>query len=134
MQLSETGRIAFNLWNEIPDHFPYISLDEFIVMPDHIHGIIVIDKSDKNRRIGSLHATTLPSDTDHFKNETMSSISPRSGSLSVVVRSYKSAVSKNVRLINKKFSWQSQFHDSIICTGGQLSRIRKYIKNNPVNY
>ena len=85
--------------------------------------------------VGSLHATNLPTPDDvPGKNKTMSCISPKSGSLSVVIRSYKSAVTKNARLINGDFSWQSRFYDAIICTNGQLSRIRKYIRNNPITW
>ena len=53
MHLSEIGHIASQMWYEIPVHFPFIGLDAFIVMPDHIHGIIVIN------RVGALHATPL---------------------------------------------------------------------------
>jgi hypothetical protein len=67
-------------------------------------------------------------------NEIMSAISPKPGSLSVVVRSYKSAVSKQAHVIDSYFSWQSSFYDNIICTKGQLNRIRKYILNNPQNW
>jgi len=59
MQLSKIGSIAFRLWCEIPTHFPYITLDEFVIMPNHLHGIIIINKSDKNPVVGSLHATNL---------------------------------------------------------------------------
>ena len=151
IQLSDIGKIAFNLWNEIPQHFPNITLDEYIIMPDHIHGIIIINRKLKKNVVSSLHATNPQSlhatnpqslhatnlqspDDVPVKNETMSCISPKSGSLSVVIRSYKSAVTTNARLINKDFAWQSRFYDSIICTDGQLSRIRKYIRNNPINY
>lgn len=64
----------------------------------------------------------------------MSSISPKSGSLSVVIRSYKSVVTKYAHKVDSGFSWQSGFYDTIICTTGQLSRIRKYILNNPKNW
>jgi putative transposase len=134
MHLSEIGRIASQMWYEIPVHFPFIGLDAFIVMPDHIHGIIVINKFIGSSTAGALHATPLPHhDTTHPANEIMSSISPKPGSLSVVVRSYKSAVTKHVHKLENSFSWQRGFHDNIICTTGQLSRIRKYILDNAQN-
>ncbi len=135
MQLSDIGSIACKFWYDIPLHFPYVTLDEFVIMPDHIHGIIIINRSSKNPVVGSLHATNLLLHDDvPVKNKAMSAISPKPGSLSVVIRSYKSAVAKNARLINNDFSWQSRFYDTIICTKGQLSRIRKYIRNNPINW
>ena len=81
--------------------------------------------------IGALHATPLlPHDTTHLAEKTMSSISPKSGSLSVVVRSYKSAVTKHAHKFDTNFSWQPGYYDTIICTTGQLSSIRKYILDN----
>ena len=134
MHLSEIGHIASQMWYELPDHFPFIGLDAFVVMPDHIHGIIVINRSIGPSIEGALHATPLhPHDATSPLNETMSSISPGSGSLSVVVRSYKSAVTKHAHKSDSSFSWQRGFYDNIICTSGQLARIRKYISENVQN-
>ena len=131
MYLSEIGHIASQMWYEIPVHFPFIGLDAFVVMPDHIHGIIVINRFIVTPVVGALHATPLPpDDVTHLLNETMSFISPKSGSLSVVVRSYKSAVTKHVHKLDSHFFWHHGFYDTIICTTGQLSRIRKYISEN----
>jgi REP element-mobilizing transposase RayT len=135
MHLSKIGHIAYQLWYEIPVHFPFIGLDAFVVMPNHIHGIIVISQSVGTPIVGALHATPLPpNDATHLVNKTMSSISPKSGSLSVVVRSYKSAVTKHALKFETNFSWQSGYYDTIICTTGQLSRIRKYISDNAQNW
>jgi hypothetical protein len=99
------------------------------------HGIIVIDRSIRTSILGALHATPLPPTyAKILKNKTMSSISPGSGSLSVVVRSYKSVVTKHANKFDSQFSWQHGFYDTIICTTGQLSRIRKYILDNPQNW
>ena len=46
MRLSETGQIAEQYWYEIPIHFPFVELDAFVVMPNHVHGIVVINKID----------------------------------------------------------------------------------------
>ena len=123
------------MWFEIPVHFPFIDLDSFIVMPDHIHGIIGINKSSETRIVGVLHATLLQQRNATIPiNEIMSSISPKPGSLSVVVRSYKSAVTKHAHIYDANFSWQHGYYDNIICTTGQLFRIRKYILNNAQNW
>ena len=104
-------------------------------MPDHIHGIIVINRFIGTPVVGALHATPLPpDDAADLSNETMSFISPKSGSLSVVVRSYKSAVTKHIHRLDSHFSWQPGFYDTIICTTWQLSRIRKYISENTQNW
>jgi REP element-mobilizing transposase RayT len=135
IHLSEIGQIASKMWREIPVHFPFIGLDAFVVMTNHIHGIIVINRSIRTPVVGALHATPLlPHDTTLLVDKTMSSISPKSGSLSVVVRSYKSAVTKNAHKFDNGFCWQPGFYDNIICMTGQLKRIRKYVLDNPQNW
>jgi putative transposase len=114
MLLSPIGEIAYRCWNEIPDHFPNAAIGAFIIMPDHMHGILSVQM---------LHATSPPQSIippqssiglkgkpDGFYQE----ISPKTGSISTMIRSYKSAVSKYSRPINTKFQWQSLFYDHII--------------------
>jgi putative transposase len=135
MHLSEIGHIASQMWYEIPVHFPFIGLDAFVVMPNHLHGIIVINRFIGTPIVEALHATPLPlPDAKFLKYVIMSSISPKSGSLSVVVRSYKSAVTKHVHKLESGFSWQPGYYDAIICTTRQLSHIRKYILDNAQNW
>jgi putative transposase len=143
MKLSQTGQIANETWLDLPKHFPNVTLDEFVVMPNHIHGIIIIEPS----HVGTLHATTLPPpptsqpapqmsqppppNIPGTKNVFMSSISPKPGSLPAVIRSYKSAVSKTVHIIDPDFSWQPRYWDHFIRSDQELCRIRQYIINNP---
>src|SRR5262245_38528195 len=52
MQFSKIGEIANECWRQIPDHFPYFYLDEFVIMPNHIHGIVLIEKPYSDNRKG----------------------------------------------------------------------------------
>ena len=52
MKLSVIGEIADKYWLEIPEHFPFVKLDAHVVMPNHVHGIVIIDKTDDNPKIG----------------------------------------------------------------------------------
>ena len=133
--LNDLGKLAEQFWCEIPSHFPNVSLEEFVIMPNHIHGIICIDStnsvetlhatsSDANK---TLHATSLPDDR-------YSKISPKQGSLSTVLRSYKSAVSNKAKHFNPNFAWQPRFHDNIIRDVQSFSNIQNYIINNPTNW
>lgn len=124
--LSESGQIAEKMWYELPDHFPYISLDEFVVMPDHVHGIIIIGSKSDDYDNHDVNEYVKP------KNDFMASISPKPGSLGTIIRSYKSAVSKNVRMIIHDFSWQPRYYDHLIRSDSELKRIRKYIIENPI--
>ncbi|MGZ5243968.1 MAG: transposase [Bacteroidia bacterium] len=144
MNLSEAGEIARKFWQEIPQHFPNCKLDEFIVMPNHVHGILILDnKANQNSgAVETLHATSqneqLPQNQNlaltNPKNEIMSKISPKSGSISTIIRSYKSAVTKNVKLFQFDFSCQTRFHDHIIRNQNEYKRIAAYICENPMNW
>jgi len=158
MYLSDIGMQAESLWNEIPQHFPMAELGEFVVMPNHIHGIIGIDNNKKCndvdfRRDVACNVPTIsppnaymdvacniptisPSGDDaKIKNEYMASISPKPGTLSAMIRSYKSAVTKwcNDNHISN-FAWQSRFHDHVIRNQEEFDRIEYYILNNVANW
>src|SRR5437773_841371 len=60
MCLSYAGRVARQCWCEIPQHFRTVTLDAFVVMPDHMHGVIVIGESRNQRNVGAQHAAPLP--------------------------------------------------------------------------
>ena len=128
MNLSEIGKIANELWYEIPLHQPNVKLDEFVVMPNHIHCIVVIDKPDGD--VGTMHASSLPP-KQSSKNQ---NISPKPGSLGVIIGGYKSAITNNARKIVPVWDWQSRFYDHIIHDEKSLNRIRKYIRDNPKNW
>ena len=123
--LNELGQITYQYWSEIPQHHTYVTIDEFIVMPNHIHGILILAET---LTVETLHAASLLSST-------MSSISPRRGSLGVIIRSFKSAVTRWARKNgHPNFAWQPRFYDHIIRNEDALSRIRTYIQNNPMKW
>ena len=127
MILNQTGIISTNYWLEIPNHYVGVSIDEFIIMPDHIHGIIVI-----NDNVGTGHCP-VPTDTETItETETKKNI-PKYGKLSKIVKSYKNAITKYISENEyAKFQWQRSFHDHIIRNDHELNRIRQYIIDNPM--
>ena len=128
MQWSVIGQVAHEYWQQIPAHFPYVTLDTFVIMPNHVHGIIVIDapESISAPPVETLHATSLQTQ--------MQSISPKSHSLSAIVRSYKSAVTNRARQIHADFAWQSRFYDRVIRGYAEFARIAEYIDPNITNW
>jgi REP element-mobilizing transposase RayT len=156
MQLSEIGVIADVLWHEIPHHSPLVKLGAFVVMPNHIHGILILtepapvvdDGGDRRdvacrdvacrdvacRDVACNVSTTTKTPPMTEKNEFMSNISPKSNSISTIVRSYKSAVTKHAHRLGFDFAWQTRFHDHIIRNGESFEKISNYIINNPVNW
>lgn len=130
---SSLGTVAYTLWFELEHHFPGIKLDSFIVMPNHIHGLIEIpDKTSdvlahKTRHALSLQRNQNPTGTLRYQHQ-------GKGTLSSIVGSYKSAVSKYLHRMGYTFSWQSRFHDHIVRDENELVTIRNYIINNHWNW
>jgi putative transposase len=124
MHRSAVCEIAAQCWREIPDHHVGVDLDEFAIMPNHVHGIVVIREN-----VETFHGTSLQG------KPKMSEISPKAGSLSVIIRSYKSAVTRLAGLNGfKEFAWQPRFYDHIIRDEPSLNKIRQYIFDNPAKW
>lgn len=115
MILTPLGQSAADCWEAIPDHFPFVVLDGFVVMPNHVHGIIIIDKPDGGGGGGG--------GPNRF--------GPQSKNLASIVRGYKIGVTKYARQHNLPFKWQARYHDHVIRNAGEYERIRKYIHDNP---
>jgi putative transposase len=166
MQSNEIGKLANDFWAKIPEHFPFVELGNFVVMPNHVHGILIMNKT--NVVVETLYCnvllnneTTIQSDDEMMvnpienpyfvgtlretlqcnvstrngvKNEHMAEISPKSGSISTILRSYKSVVTKHAHCIHADFYWQERFHDHIIRNSESFERIQNYIENNITNW
>lgn len=153
MQLSELGKLAEKFWIEIPLHFPFVDLGNFVIMPDHLHGMLII------KNISDTLSIRIPSNKETFPSNSnvldinivnnegpfqkinacprkafMSSISPKYGSISSIIRSYKSAVSKYAHKIDAEFSWQSNYHDYVVLTKKAFDNMQEYTRNNPQNW
>ncbi|MBT9313987.1 transposase [Leptothoe spongobia TAU-MAC 1115] len=140
MALSTIGHIAKRYWQEIPDHCENVRIDEYVVMPNHLHGILVIE-----RRLDTPFVEAFPPFVEAFHgtplqkgaslSQAMSAISPKRGSLSVIVRSYKSSVTRWCRQNGySRFAWQPRFYEHVIRADGSIDYIRRYIVNNPRNW
>lgn len=141
MHRSDIGEIAYRCWVEIPNHFRYVELDEFEIMPNHVHGILVIND---RKRVSNPHrgrnvpwnvSTKGKNNISIDLRRRMSHISPESGSLGVVIRLFKSAVSNEYRASGlSAFGWQERFYDHVIRNENDLRRIRLYIRNNVLSW
>ena len=119
MGLSMIGKIVREYWNEIPYHFNNVMLDEMVIMPDHFHGIVIIDP------VRACHGMPL---LQQFAK-------PKPKSLSMIVNHFKSAVKRWCNKNNfEYFQWQRNYYEHIIRDEKELYRIRQYIKNNPLEH
>ncbi len=126
MKLSHIGQIVTDCWQAIPKHFHDTALDEFIAMPNHIHGIIVIKSND-----------LLRNDNDNVGHNDRYALRARNMQLlPKVISQYKSSVTRIVhkQLIECPFRWQRSFYDHVIRDEKSLNTIRTYIQNNPLNW
>jgi len=145
MELSPLGVIADILWHDIPNHVSFVELGDFVVMPNHIHGILILDNPDRavvvRTVVGTGHALSLQSSQ---QSPDQIPIAPTIGqnrfqnigknTISSIIGSYKSAVTKHANRLGFENGWQSRFHDHIIRNDAEYQRISDYINNNPANW
>lgn len=116
MQLSNEGKCVEESWKFIPSITDYAEIDSFVIMPDHVHGILVINNPDEPRELR----------TNEFKMQKRS--------LSNVIRNFKSASTTKIRRMKRDDNfivWQPRFYDRIIWNEKELKAVRNYIANNP---
>ncbi len=128
MVLNKLGEYVKESWLDIPNHYPLVELDSFVIMPNHIHGIIVISEKSVVRKDKAIvyegHAPHLQS-RDKLNYHTLSNI----------VGSFKSEATKLAHKNGcKEFSWQRSFYDRIIRNEKELYNIQKYIQQNPLKW
>ncbi len=145
MKLSTIGAMVQGFWYEIPKHFPHVALGEFVVMPNHIHGILVLNNIDKPLKMVDsftsvetlqCNVSTLPPPSQKQKSTFYQQISPKSGSIATIIRSFKSICSKHIHkdFPDKPFAWQERFWDNIIKDETAFITISNYIIDNPKDW
>jgi putative transposase len=130
---TEIGNVAYNEWFNTPHLRPDMNLElgEFAVMPNHIHGIILIGDNVYNQdghRRDAMHGVSTGKTT--YKNQ----FAPQSKNIASIIRGYKSAVTAYARKNDIEFDWQPGFHDHIIRSDDEFQRISNYIINNPAKW
>ncbi len=138
LQLNEMGLLAEKYWMEIPKQFPYVELGNFVVMPNHTHGILIIN-----------HRSPIGLTRAYVKTRLIASLPPRTeinggfartknpmlnDNISRIIRWYKGRCSFEIRKNHADFNWQSRFHDHIIRNSKSFDTIQNYIVNNPKNW
>lgn len=124
MIMNKYGQIAKKEWIRTENLRDNVRLDEFIVMPNHIHGIIELTES--SRGVSQYAPAAV---ANKFKSP--------SNNLGAIIRGYKSTVTKQINEINNQPDdqvWQRNYYDHIIRSRKELKRIRKYIRENPEDW
>ena len=138
MGLSELGSIIHNEWLNSQLIRKNIRLDQFVVMPNHIHGIVeIIDHK------GIDHVAGIDNGIDRNQslqrqNPNIHQYGPQSNNLFAIIRGFKGATTKQINqyIGNSEGGsiWQSRFYDRIINTDVELENVKEYIRNNPIHW
>lgn len=139
MKLSGLGQIAQREWERLPQRFKHIELGAFVIMPDHVHGIIIIH--DNGRGTADYSGRGNPQDPrraptpDDVTAEQFGK--PVSGSIPTIVRSYKSSVALRINYARPRDSmpvWQRNYYEHIIRDEKDMRAKWDYIESNPSNW
>jgi len=126
MNLNEFGKIVDDEWNKTKSIRQNVELDSYVIMPNHLHGILIIDKMitsssnniQNNNRANQRFAPTL-----------------QPNSLGSILGQFKSIVTKRIRNTGQNnFKWHRNYYEHIIRNENDLHGIRKYIKENPLKW
>lgn len=139
MNYSSLGQSAIDCLQQIPTHFPHVEIPIFVVMPNHIHAIVIINAlapSVETQNLASQNHAINPSETQDFASlqQAKQKFGPQSKNLASVVRGFKIGVTKFANENDLSFAWQPRFHDHIIRNHHEMSLIADYIQNNVIRW
>ena len=133
MKLNLYGLVAKQQWEKLPKRFSHIELNAFVVMPNHVHGILVITdrRGTAESATDSLEESSRRAPTqERFQN-------PVKGSIPTVVRAYKAAVAYRINLMRRTDGvpvWQRNYYEHVVRDEKEWDRIQRYIEANPLNW
>jgi putative transposase len=143
--LSEAGKIVYEKWLWLFEEYNYIDYDEWVIMPNHFHGIIIIHDSPNNLNSIPDNFLIIPNDlcsggsqtpppTVNAQNNIDLRTAPKRKSFGRIVGVFKTMTTKHINILLNtpgKIIWQRDFYEHIIRNEDDLERIQKYIMNNP---
>ena len=125
MSLTRAGEIVLECWNDLPNHYPYVEADEFVVMPNHVHGIIFLtDQLGADLKSENVGAGFKPAPT-------------RRHPLPEIVRAFKTFSSRRINELRGSPGvpvWQRNYYERVIRDERELEAIRQYIVDNPAKW
>ena len=131
MQLNEAGKIVQTIWGSLPQFYEGVELDAFVVMPNHVHGVVVICAS-----VGAIHESPLPPIRESTA-VTMRIADRRRRLLSKIIGRFKMVSAKHINGLRQTAGsvlWQRNYYEHIIRDDESLNRIRQNILDNPAQW
>ncbi|MBI4000088.1 MAG: transposase [Candidatus Omnitrophica bacterium] len=122
MGLNNAGQMIQESWKQLPERFDTVKLDEFIVMPNHVHGIIAI--------VGA--PFMAPNDHDGIANKGAINRAPTLGE---IIRTFKAVSTRQIHLSGlNEFKWQRNYYEHVIRNENELFKTRQYVQENPIKW
>ena len=151
MELNAVGRIVEKVWHELPEHYPHVELDAFVVMPDHVHGIVVFvggdseAGSDSGPTLGSVTVGSRPEEAglkpaptqNEARTQDEAPTKVRRHGLSEVVRGFKTYSGRRVNGLRGTPGvavWQRGYYEHVVRNEEDMNRIRQYFQENPLRW
>ena len=131
MRLNPLGKLVEKCWLTIPTHFPQARLDEFAIMPNHLHGIILLSTGEASAD----NAPTLPANPMPADASPLHPIGTKPRSLGAIIQNFKSISTRFANAIHFNPGsklWQRNYYEHIIRDERELNDIRQYIRANPI--
>jgi REP element-mobilizing transposase RayT len=127
MVLNAAGDLVRKAWDELQVIYQRVETDQFIIMPNHVHGIILFNAGKNRNRRGLINQPPTWTTWIMMKNPEQT--------LGKIIRHFKAKSSKIIRERSlNRFQWQRNYYDHIIRNEKELMNIREYIRNNPVRW
>jgi REP element-mobilizing transposase RayT len=135
-RLNDAGRIIQAAWDELPDHYPGVECNEFIVMPNHVHGIIVLvnDGGGGPNDVGAGLKPARPGSRPTTAPRAGLKLAPTRHGLPEIIRAFKTFSARRINDLRRTPGapiWQRNYYEHIVRGDNELIRIREYIANNP---
>ena len=125
--LNSAGQMVRDIWNKLPERFPSVTVDEFIVMPDHVHGIILLDETRYDQQgVGAGLAPPI-----------LKKGAPRDApTLGQIVGAFKSITAKSINTLLGRTGpvWQRNYYERVIRNEEEWNALRRYIRENPLRW
>jgi REP element-mobilizing transposase RayT len=138
-RLNDMGRMVLECWGAIPDHFPHVELDAFVIMPNHIHGIVVINDPVGAQFIApeQFIAPQMVKPNPGHEGAMNQGAMNRAPTLGAIVRAFKARCTHTLNQSRNNPGtpvWQRNYYERVIRDEGEMDGIRQYIAGNPAKW
>lgn len=126
------GAVADECWRAIPGHYPNVRLDAFVIMPNHVHGVLVV----MGDNVGAIHESppNIGANIHGAVREPPLRLNPKIGK---IIGRFKMNSAKQINILRGMTGvpvWQRNYYEHIVRDDDALNRIRQYIRNNPAQW